>query len=118
MKTVAVAGGVHCIGDLLEIKRECLASLVCVVETMLDHESKTAANQRTGTRLTTRRHKSWHTLMSCGFKEIDVLLRQLGAQEKEDNGDMQKKLTLNVRDRAIELPDIPFEVQLVSLSPW
>jgi len=55
---------------------------------LLDHESQAASDKRTGPRFSGTRHQSWHTLVR-----------------------------LNVGDRPIELPDVPFEVDLVRLRP-
>lgn len=76
------------IGDLLEVERERLASLVGVVEAVLDHEGETAPDERTGARLARRRHETRHALVG-----------------------------LDVRDRAVELPHIPLEVELLCTRP-
>lgn len=55
---------------------------------LLDHEGQAASDKRTGPRLARTRHQSWYALVR-----------------------------LDVRDRPIELPDVPLEVNLVRLRP-
>lgn len=55
---------------------------------LLDHEGQAASDKRTGPRLARTCHQSWYALVR-----------------------------LDVRDRPIELPDVPLEVNLVRFSP-
>ena len=55
---------------------------------LLDHEGQAASDKRTGPRLARTRHQSWYALVR-----------------------------LDVRDRSIKFPNIPFEMNLVRLRP-